>query len=147
MSVDRFCETRRRSERSPLHPALDPAQKGGFRSVLNSTPNAKPAGVAGGEGLKFLRLGEDGRLDGRTFHCAANIDEVVTDHTETDPALHSRISFVPTAIEPVPPLDHADASLASGPPLLAIALRTARLGGSTIRCKEEESSGARRDEP
>src|ERR1700738_5002164 len=45
----------------------------------------------------------------------------IPDHTEADPALHSSISSVPAAVETVPPLDHANASLAPGPPLLAVA--------------------------
>src|SRR6266487_3802323 len=55
------------------------------------------------------------------FHCVANVDEVVGNHTEPDPTLHPGIAFVSAAIEPVPPLDHADAALAPGPPFLPIA--------------------------
>ena len=50
------------------------------------------------------------------FHYVADVDEVVGDHTEPDPTLHSGIAFVPATVEPVPPLDHADAALAPGPP-------------------------------
>src|SRR6202011_1573470 len=38
-----------------------------------------------------------------------------------DPPLHSGIPLVQAAIEPVPSLDHADATLAAGPPFLAVA--------------------------
>src|SRR6267378_8272914 len=48
------------------------------------------------------------------FHGTADVDNVVGDHAEPDPTLHSGIAFVAAAIEPVSPLDHADASLASG---------------------------------
>jgi hypothetical protein len=58
---------------------------------------------------------------GLFFLGTANVDEVVGDHAEPDPALHSGIALVSAAIEAVPPLGDADASLASGPPLLAIA--------------------------
>ena len=71
--------------------------------------------------MRCLKICAADLLDGLTFHCAADIDEVVPDHTESDPALHSSISSVPAAGKPVPPLDHADASFASGPPLLAVA--------------------------
>src|SRR3982074_1128275 len=54
------------------------------------------------------------------FHGAANIDDVVGNDAETDPALHSSFALVATAVEPVSPFDHADAALASGAPLLAV---------------------------
>src|SRR6478752_8338917 len=55
------------------------------------------------------------------FHCAADVDEVIGDHAEPDPALHSCFALVSAAIEPMPPFDHADAALASGSPFLAVA--------------------------
>src|SRR5258705_2803742 len=77
----------------------------------------KPAEVSGG--LSWLRLR---RLTDRlVFHCATDVDDVVGDDAEPDPTLHSGIAFVAAAIEPVSPLDHADASLASGPPFLSVA--------------------------
>src|SRR5437867_2513385 len=51
----------------------------------------------------------------------AEIDDVVGDHAEADPALHSDKALVTAAVEPVAALDHADASLAAGAPLLTIA--------------------------
>ena len=48
----------------------------------------------------------------------ADIDEIVGNHTEADPTLHSGIAFVLAAVEPVPPLGRADAALAPGPPFL-----------------------------
>src|SRR6266436_10111530 len=72
-------------------------------------------------GLKWLRLRVRGLLDGLFFHCAADVDEVVGDHTEPDPTPHSIFALVSAAVEPVSPLDHADTSLASGPPFLAVA--------------------------
>src|SRR5207245_6380072 len=66
--------------------------------------------------LRLRRL-----LDGLFFHCATDVDDVVCDDAEPDPTLHSGIAFVAAAIEPVSPLDHADASLASGPPFLSVA--------------------------
>src|SRR5215471_14505971 len=62
---------------------------------------------------------------------ATNIDEIIGDHAESDPALHSVFAFVPTTVEPVSPLGHADAALAAGPPILAVtepALLFARAG-------------------
>src|SRR5262249_59437715 len=45
----------------------------------------------------------------------------VGDDAEPDPALHTIITFVSTAGEAVPALDDADAALATGSPLLAVA--------------------------
>src|SRR5246127_2846186 len=52
---------------------------------------------------------------------AADVDEIIGDHAEPDPTLHSIFAFVPTAVEAVSPLAHADAALAAGPPFLAVA--------------------------
>src|SRR5258705_12411822 len=87
----------------------------GLRSM--GCRKTKPAEVSGG--LSWLRLR---RLTDRlVFHCATDVDDVVGDDAEPDPTLHSGIAFVAAAIEPVSPLDHADASLASGPPFLSVA--------------------------
>ena len=51
----------------------------------------------------------------------ANIDDVVGDDAKPDPTLHSGIALIAAAAEPMSPLDDADASLASGPPFLAVA--------------------------
>src|SRR5260370_26498840 len=51
----------------------------------------------------------------------ADVDEVVSDHAEPDPALHASIALVPGAVEPVPSLDDADAPLATGAPFLPFA--------------------------
>ncbi len=55
------------------------------------------------------------------FHGTADVDDVVGDHAEPDPTLHSGVALVSAAVETVPPLGDADASLAVGPPLLAVA--------------------------
>ena len=55
------------------------------------------------------------------FHGTADVDDVVGDHAEPDPTLHSGVALVSAAVETVPPLGHADASFAAGPPLLAVA--------------------------
>src|SRR5437764_370405 len=60
-------------------------------------------------------------LWGLLLHRAADVEEIVGDHAEPDPALHSGFSLVAAAVEPVPPFDHADAAFASGPPFLAVA--------------------------
>ena len=54
-------------------------------------------------------------------HNAADVDQVVGNHPEADPALRSGIAPVAAAIETVSPLDHADATLAAGAPFLAVA--------------------------
>jgi hypothetical protein len=52
---------------------------------------------------------------------AANIDEIVCNHAEPNPALHPIVTFVPAAIEAMSTLGHADAPLASGSPFLTVA--------------------------
>jgi len=66
------------------------------------------------------------------FHCAADVDEIIGDHTEPDPTFHSIVTFVPAAIETVPPLGHTDAPLASGSPFLAGAEPSLLLLASTL---------------
>ena len=51
----------------------------------------------------------------------SNVDEIIADHAEPDPALHPLFALVPAAVETVSPLGNADASLASGAPFLAVA--------------------------
>src|SRR5437868_11671593 len=60
-------------------------------------------------------------LWGLLLHRAADVEEIVGDHAEPDPALHSGIALVAAAVEPVPSFDHADAAFASGAPFLAAA--------------------------
>jgi hypothetical protein len=79
---------------------------------------AKPAGVTGG--LKNPMLASDLLSLGGLFHNIADVDEVVGDDTETNPAIHSGSSPVAATVEAVSPFDDADAPLASGAPLLAV---------------------------
>jgi hypothetical protein len=67
-----------------------------------------------------MGLGSEGLLPGLLGNNAADVDEIISDHAEADPALHSGIAPVAAAIETVSPLDHADATLASGAPFLAV---------------------------
>ena len=55
------------------------------------------------------------------MHGATDVDEVVGDDAEANPAVHSDVTLIAAAVEAVSPLDHADATLASGAPLLAVA--------------------------
>src|ERR1700738_5087738 len=55
------------------------------------------------------------------FHGATDIDNIVGDDAEPDPTVHSDVALVAAAVEAIAPFDHADASLASGAPLLAVA--------------------------
>src|SRR5215470_7297928 len=57
----------------------------------------------------------------RLFHSATDVDEVVSDDAEADPAIHSDRSLVAATAKAVSPFDDADAPLASGAPLLAVA--------------------------
>jgi hypothetical protein len=61
-----------------------------------------------------------GLRGGSRAHRPSDVDEIVGDHAEADPAPHSVVALVSTAIEAVSPLDHADTSSASGAPLLAV---------------------------
>ena len=49
----------------------------------------------------------------------AQVDEVVTNDAEADPALHPRVAFVATAGEPMAPLQETDSPFAAGSPLLS----------------------------
>ena len=55
------------------------------------------------------------------FHGTADVDDVVGDDAKPDPSVHSDESLVAATAEAVLPLDHADASLRSGAPFLAVA--------------------------
>ena len=55
------------------------------------------------------------------FDGATDVDDIVGDDSEADPAVHSAVAFVAAAVEAVSALDHADAALASGSPFLAVA--------------------------
>ena len=48
------------------------------------------------------------------------MDEVVGDHPEPYPALHSGVSFVETAPQSVSSLENADAPLTTGSPFLSL---------------------------
>src|SRR5262249_54043702 len=51
----------------------------------------------------------------------SDVDEVVGDDAEADPTVHADETLVAAAVEAVSALDDADAPLASGAPLLAVA--------------------------
>jgi hypothetical protein len=52
---------------------------------------------------------------------SAYVDEVIADHPEPDPSLHSRGSFVAATVQAVPPLEYADSAFAARSPLLPFA--------------------------
>ena len=80
--------------------------------------NANPAGMTGGA----LGLRVAGSSRGRLLlHCATDVDHIVGDDTEPDPAIHSGEALVAATPQSVSPFDDADASLASGAPFLAAA--------------------------
>src|ERR1035438_5301739 len=70
--------------------------------------------------LVKLGSGSDGwfRLAGEY---TPDVDEIVGDHAEADPACHATITPVPTAVESVATLQHADAPFTAGPPFLPVA--------------------------
>jgi hypothetical protein len=58
---------------------------------------------------------------GLRFHGATDVDNIVGDDTEPDRAAHTDVALVSAAVEAVPPLDDANASLGPGAPLLTVA--------------------------
>ena len=46
--------------------------------------------------------------------------QIVGDHTQADPSLHSGVASVDAAPKTMPALQHADPALATGPPLLSL---------------------------
>src|SRR5262249_19879088 len=63
---------------------------------------------------------------------SADVDEIVGDHSEPDPALHAELASVAATVEPVSALHHTNASLTSGAPFLAIAEPTLLLFASAL---------------
>jgi hypothetical protein len=55
------------------------------------------------------------------FDRATDVDDIVGDDPEADPAVHSEVALVAAAVEAMSPFDDADAPLASGAPFLAVA--------------------------
>jgi hypothetical protein len=51
----------------------------------------------------------------------ADVDEVVGDDAEANPESHAGGAFVATAVQPVSPLQQADAALGAAAPLLRVA--------------------------
>ena len=92
-----------------------------FWSVVNGAPESESRRGDRRDIVKHLGLATDVLRNGLFFQCAADVEEIVGDHAEPDPTLHSGVALVAAAAKPVPPFDHADASLASGPPFLAVA--------------------------
>src|ERR1700687_454684 len=67
--------------------------------------------------------GEDGwsSARGRSGQGATDVDQVVGDDAQADPALDALGPFVTGSVQPVAPLQEADPALASGSPLLGMA--------------------------
>jgi hypothetical protein len=76
---------------------------------------------AAGPGRRREARGRESLSDGALFHGAADVDEVIGNHAEPDPALHSGLALVSASVEAMPSLGDADASLASGAPFLPVA--------------------------
>src|SRR4029450_13379931 len=56
----------------------------------------------------------------RSRQSQPQVDQVVTNDPETNPALHACIPFVAAAVQTVAPLQHADATFAAGSPSLGL---------------------------
>jgi hypothetical protein len=71
-----------------------------FAALWSIAPsNAKPAGVSGGPTKPGG--GRDGLRDRVLFHGATDVDDVVGDDAEADPAVHSDVALVTAAVEAV----------------------------------------------
>jgi hypothetical protein len=91
-----------------------------FGSLVNGVRQSNPPpGRAAGAGSGCGRV--QTLRSSLSAHHLADVDEIVGDHAESDPTLHSIVALISTAIEAIAPLDHADASFASGAPFLAVA--------------------------
>jgi len=62
--------------------------------------------------FRVVAVGISGPLQ---CQAATDLDDVVCDHPKTNPALHTFEPSIPTAIQSVAPLQHANAAFASGP--------------------------------
>jgi len=58
---------------------------------------------------------------GPFLHRPADVDDIVGDHTEADPTLHSDKALVTAPVEAMSAFNHADAPLTAGAPFLAVA--------------------------
>src|SRR5215471_2031375 len=90
-----------------------------FVTMPHGRRHGKPAGTA-------RRVHDRGGAAGGLWVAlvldrATNIDEVVGKHSKSDPAFDADIAAISAAVETVPPLGDADASLAAGAPFLAVA--------------------------
>src|SRR6266571_560278 len=84
-------------------------------------------------------MGYSGRVAGaflgseaRVQH-PADIDEVIGNDSETDPAMHARVTFIEAAAESVASLEHADAPFTTDAPFLSFAEPALLLALSTLR--------------
>src|ERR1700730_4883959 len=91
--------------RSPAIGATSPWRSESPKAFL------RPVLVQQGAGLSAGPLGHD----------AADVDQVVGNHPEADPALDTGIPIGPAATQSMPSFAHADATLAAGPPFLQLA--------------------------
>jgi len=77
---------------------------------------------ARGDGRRAGREDWSYRLRGGFFcHGIADGEEIVADHAPAHPTPHAVVALVSASVEAVAALDHADAPLGSGPPLLPVA--------------------------
>src|SRR6266436_5078845 len=71
----------------------------------------------------FLFCCRNSHLDALTAVIACqeptNINQIISDHAQADPALHASITAITTAIQPVTPFEHTDTPLRPGSPLLS----------------------------
>jgi hypothetical protein len=65
--------------------------------------------------------------------CVADVDQVVGDDTEADPALDAGQAFVAAAVQAVASLQKADAAFTAGAPLLGVAEPTLLLEPIALR--------------
>jgi hypothetical protein len=137
--------------RNPITVAKSPSHQltASYFLAQNAFPGWRPPARIEGTSGKDKRLPPDfsggssiwlGWIDRGTLPCGllllvdgfADVDEVVGDYAESGPAFHSANALIPASVESVPPLEDADASFASGPPLLTFLKPTLLL--LTLEC-------------
>src|SRR5258707_10495358 len=71
---------------------------------------------------------------------AADLNEVVGHNSKTDPPLHTFEPSIPTAIQSVASLQHANAAFASGPPALPGSEPTPRIDRKSTRLNSSHAN-------
>jgi hypothetical protein len=95
-----------------------------MRSVGRSDPPRNQTRLAAGMGeCSLSELAEAGEVEVRSVACgehAPDVDHIIRDDAQADPALHAGVPFVSTAIQTMSAFHDTDAPLTPGAPFLPI---------------------------